>query len=47
MNDYEKAIAEFMAKQKPITGPPIKTKAEHKTARRETWDRTKPAKRFN
>lgn len=47
MSDYEKALAEFMAKQKPITGPPITTKQAHKEVRRATWDRTKPAKRFN
>ncbi len=46
MTDYEKAIAEFTAKQAATVCPPAASKADYKAARRDSWDRQQDAKRY-
>lgn len=38
MDDVQKAMADFLAKQGVTPCPPAATKAEYKAARRESWD---------
>lgn len=41
MTEYEKAIAEFTAKQSTTVCPPAASKADYKAARRDSWDSQK------
>lgn len=44
MTDYEKAIAEFQAKQGVTVCPPLTNAKEYKTAKRESWDKQQAEK---